>query len=606
MVEHDLYIVIKKDGTPGVWYMDGRAISSVIELLDNFIGESRKLKDEVFIHTLGLSKSAMIMLNDLYRLGYNIAATKLKAEMRVRDIRYRITDTQAYYIQAKTGCKSYITLQCVESVIGLKGMPETVVDAEDAMQLYHYTRDNFLAGKKRSENRILYSSASISRTLFNRQNPDFSRASTRLKKILIGGREYTRGELVEQWARPGVKGALCYVSELGRTYRGPGIVVDANSLYDYVACAYPMPSPTLVACGSGTPKKRYLNRALYYMILKADVTMTLKPDGIPCISADGERGNEYLTGCRQRTLTLTPADRDILYDNYSISYFSIKSYMVWTDGSQEFKKYITPLYEKKRTLPKGIQRDYVKSCLTGFIGTFARRVQKMDYNITLDDTDGILYGHREPVQPEEYYKRLKKAEGLAYINMAIVTGAKHYILSYIKKHPDRFLYCDTDSIHLKGTEMPDDIPISDKMGDFKIEETFDDCIYHGQKNYIHKVGPRIIPTISGIPKDTYFTTLEEVYDHSFEIKLITEDITTEEVYYKKELRSFVPEKEKSPEEKREEKDLEWYDTNIVMPQMMKNNLTEARAELWNRMVDSGEIHPTFEKAIAFLKTGQSS
>lgn len=600
MIEHDLYIVVKKDGTPGQWYMDENIISSLILMLDNAIGESRKAKEEVFIHMLGLSKCPMTILNNLYRMGYNVAMTKLKNEMRVRDIRYRMTPDQVYYIQVKTGYKSYVTLQCIESVIGLRNIPQTRKEAQEALKLYHYTRDSFLSGKKRSANRILYSAASISRTLFNASNNDFSRAATKTASVMINGHHYSRGQIVEKFCRPGVRGALCYVSEKGYSYRGPGIVLDANSLYDYIAIAYSMPSPHLIACGSGIPKRRFLNRALYYMIIKVEVSATLKPDGIACISADATRGNDYLPTMNKRILTLTPYDRDLLFDNYIISYYRIKSYMVWTNGSKEMRKYILPLYEKKRTLPKGIERDYVKSCLTGFIGTFARKVQKMDYNVTLDENDNILYGHRDPVTAEEYFSRLKKTEGLCHINMAIVSGARHYIIQFIKRHPDRFLYCDTDSLHLSGTDIPGDIPISDKLGDFKVEQVFDGCIYHGQKSYVHSVDGVVIPTISGIPKDTHFDTMEDVYTKPFNIKLITEDIYTGDIYYKAERRSFTPKVEKTIEEKRQEKSLEWYDTNVVIPKMMEEHRIDGFIAMWNKLVDEGHPHD-FDSAIKYIR-----
>lgn len=570
MIEKNISLVIeKKVNISGKYYVDGIPHGTdIVGMLEGLLKESRTAKQEVFVNFLGLSKCTLIVCNILYRFGYVPLSDVTKAEMHVKDYRYRITKNQTYYIQVKTGYKSFVTLQCVEPVIGLKQMPQTKEEAEKDLELYHYVRDSFLAGKKRSENRILYSSASISRTLFNSKNHDFAKSARLQGHITIGDKKYKRGYFCEKYNRPGTHGGMCYVSEKGYKYNGPGIVLDVNSLYDYVMCNTPMPTSALLKIGVGTMPKRYLNRKLYYTVQKVTVSASLKKDGVACIVADNSRGNEYMTHMCKRNLTLNQADRDLLFDNYNITYYRIKSYIVYQAGNSAYKKYIEPLYKQKKTLKKGIQRDYVKMCLVGFIGTFARKIHKMDYILNSTD-DEVLYGVNEPVSAEEYDDRLNKSDGLCYINNAVVSAGKKYIISYIKKHQGRFLYTDTDSIHLSGTEIPEDIPISDEMGDFKVEHTYTECAYHWQKEYCIKEDGIVKPTIAGTPKDTKFDAVSDPFTKNYNIKLISESVEDCDVSYREEPRK-CEEKVKTHEQRVQEEADEWIDNNRTMPKIWQH------------------------------------
>ena len=588
VIYKDCFITVPKDGSDGKLYYNNQPID-MIDMIDELIKLSKKGKNiEVFVSYLGFDHQYMTILNVLNRLGYTAQPDISKNDMRKGDMRFRIGEKSCYFVQFKTGAHNYVTMQCVDSVIGLKDIPETTDQAQKDMDLYHYTRDYFLKGKKKSETRILYSSASISRTLFNATCKAYSKSDLYMRRgfVTVDGVKYFRNVYTETWMRPGVHGGFNMVSDLGYKYEGDGIVLDVNSLYDYVACNEPLPLPRIEACGLGTPDVKWLDRDYHYTIMKVAVTAELKEDGIPCILGDGERfnGTGYLSKMNRRVLTLTPSDRDLLFDNYKVSYYRIKSYMVFTCSDRKFKRFIAPLYEKKRTLPKGPERDFVKSMLVGFLGTFGRRVYKYEY-VTETREDGNLYRARYNLTAQEYKTELKKCSGLAFVSAAITSSARKYIITWIKKCKDRFLYTDTDSIHLAGKEIPDFIPISDKLGEFKVEHTFSKCIYKGVKKYIFIEDGKIIPTIAGVPKDTfdridqvkchavdyekihkYMRTqkISALFDCNLPIKNIVEDIETQTVAYhsapvfmgaKKE----PAEKILTPEQKEAQRIKEWRD-----------------------------------------------
>lgn len=69
----------------------------------------------------------------------------------------------------------------------------------------------------------------------------------------------------------------------------------------------------------------------------------------------------------------------------------------------------------------------------------------------------------------------------------ITSYAREVLLSAVNNVWDRFLYCDTDSIHITGLEEPN-IPIHDKeLNHWKFEGEFIDAKYIGAKRYAEKM-----------------------------------------------------------------------------------------------------------------------
>lgn len=603
----DIYTILKKDGSPASLNVSRETSyqSDMLSILSDFLEGSRKEKAEYFVAFLGLKYYTTIIINFLYKMGYNLLANCAKNDLHVKDYRLRQTPNgQTYYIQIKTAKNGYVTFQGVDGVIGLKQLPENKEDALKAMSLYHYTRSTFLADCKNSETRLLFSSASISKTMFGRENPDYLGSLKYFKKLsLYVDKKETKKKPVnvflENFCRPGVHGGFCYLTHLGEQYHGPGIVVDNNSLYPFIASSGLIPMPSLEAHGYGTRGIReYIERPeRYYVIMKVTVTATLKDNGLPCISTDGDHNigrPHYLNNMKKRTLTLTPSDRRLLFSNYNITYYSVQEFIVFPCRRGLFKKYVEPKYEVKRTAAKGsIERDFIKLLINGFIGFFARDIYTTEYDYQMK---GDYIMPVKVMKPDaEIAKEVRNVSGACFINMAIVSQAKEMMVNIIKKHQDRFLYTDTDSIHLKGTQIPHDITISDKMGDFKVEHVFTDCCYKRQKNYLLVEDGHIIQCIAGTPKDILDHQQEypridyryinnaikhlhigALYNKPVLSYTIEKDISTGDIFY-----SFYPTllcrdykkhkiHEKTPKEIHQEKNDEWIDNNIIMPKIWKH------------------------------------
>lgn len=501
VIYRTLSIYVPRDGTPMVTYYEGHK-ADLTESIKKAVEESRLMKAEIFIHFLGLSRLYTSVANILSDMGYDMTVPKrTKKSMRVKDCRYRITDKTCFYLQVKTGYRSYITFQCMESVIGETNMPNSEQDMKDMVELYNYTRKEFLKGIKRSETRILYSSSTISRTLFGRKNRYFAICEA---KFIRNKKANSR---IEKFIRPCIHGGINFVSDLGKKYTGDGVVLDCNSLYpDQSVNAPKLPDIYFETMGIGDIPKRYtIYPPGWYIFRKVKVSAVLKPDGIACIQSDGRKSiftGRYLKRMQKEVLTLSEADYQMLLENYDIKKIKICAYCIFSTSQNNFTQYINDIYNKKRT-STGIKRQYYKMLLNGLIGTFAKKIYTNRVSFVQDDKTGLLMPIKKQLSEEEQEKQLEKCSGLVFLNAAIVSAARLKMVRLIKKCGDRFLYTDTDSIHLSGKEIPDFIKISDDLGDFKIEHTFEKCLYKDIKNYVIVENGKILITIAGIPKDTF-------------------------------------------------------------------------------------------------------
>lgn len=603
----DIYMTMAKDGTPAKLNVSRETFKGgVQDILEGLLEGSQADKAEYFVAFLGLRYYCTIMINILYNMGYKMHQGN-KNDLKKDEYRVRQSPNgESYYLQVKTGYKSFVTFQCVETVIGLKQAPETSEEAIKALSLYHYTRDEFLKGLKKAETRILYSSASISKTMFQREYPGYIADINDLRHRKIAGAPANR--FLEDFCRPCVHGGICQMSYLGSQYRGEGVVLDVNSLYPDIAAHGVIPIPAIEKYGTGSDGLvEYVRKqSRYYIIMKVVVSAKLKKGGLPCICSDSNNTigkPQYLSTMKKRKLTLTPSDRHLLFSNYNITYYSIQEYVVFPAYKGYLKKYIEPRYEIKRAAVKGSpERDFVKLVLNGFIGFFARSIYTTEYEY--EERDGYIIPTKVQRSPEAIEKDHANVSGACFINAAIVSQAREKMVNIIKRHLDRFLYTDTDSLHLAGVVVPDDIPISDKLGDFKIEHVFEKCYYKGQKRYLLIEGGEVVQCVAGIAKDAlkhqatlkgvdsryiaralHMGRLGRLYRKPIATYVTSIDISSASVCYE-----FVPamlagspdKHDKSHEERKIEADMEWGDN-----QRMKRAFKMRKHLAWERQLIEG-------------------
>ena len=94
--------------------------------------------------------------------------------------------------------------------------------------------------------------------------------------------------------------------------------------------------------------------------------------------------------------------------------------------------------------------------------------------------------------------------------------ARRELLFAILDNRERFVYCDTDSLHLLGTEQPNNIPIHDKeLCHWKVEGTFTRAKHLRAKAYVWDLNGKFSVTCAGMPDDVKALVTWDNFEYGF-------------------------------------------------------------------------------------------
>lgn len=277
-----------------------------------------------------------------------------------------------------------------------------------------------------------------------------------------------------------------------------GIVLDVNSLYPAMMYYKPLPY--------GEPKfyhGRYEednDYPLYIQVLTC--TFKLKPDHIPTVQIKGSLAfvsTEYLEDSHGEivTLALTSPDLELLLTHYNLGYVDWVCGWKFKASNKAFRGYIDKWIGVKNEATisgnKG-KRAIAKLMLNSLYGKFATNP---------------IGRSKIPVYEEGLIKyKLGEAEERKpiYVPVAafITAWGRYTTITSAQKVYNRFIYADTDSLHLEGTEFPEGLDIDDvKLGAWKVESKFSRARFLHQKCYIEDIDNELKITCAGMPKSCY-------------------------------------------------------------------------------------------------------
>lgn len=278
-----------------------------------------------------------------------------------------------------------------------------------------------------------------------------------------------------------------------------GIILDVNSLYPYVMY------DKLLPFGQGLPfKGKYIYDKLYPLyILQVQLDFEIKPDHLPCIQIRDSFFNsrEWLTSSKNEypVLTLTNIDWELIQKHYNL--FNVEYIGGWKFKANRdiFKTYIN--YWNNEKVNASIEnnagkRNIAKLMLNSLYGKFGSKPYVRNKEPFFDNKGYLHYKNTE----------LEEKDTL-YVPMAsfITAYAREKTISTAQKLYSRFLYSDTDSIHLTGHEKPD-IEIHDtELGAWAYENKFIRARYLGAKCYyqdlVNESDGEVINsvTVAGLP-----------------------------------------------------------------------------------------------------------
>lgn len=300
--------------------------------------------------------------------------------------------------------------------------------------------------------------------------------------------------------RQSYKGGFTYANPLyAEKEIGTGIVLDVNSLYPSVMYYKPLPygEPKYFE-GEYKPDRLY---KLYVQILTCN--FELKPGHIPTIQLKHSFSflpTEYITSSKgiDITLCLTSVDLELFFEHYNV--FNVVYHCGWCFKSSTilFKDYIDKWYgvKEQATIDGNLPlRAIAKLMLNSLYGKFAVNPHVTNKIPFLKPDGSIGYALGDPDTRKPLY---------IPIGSFITAWARDTTIRAAQKIYPRFLYADTDSLHLIGTDTPENLDISPtRLGAWKLESTFTRAKFLRAKTYIEEINGNLKVTCAGLPESLH-------------------------------------------------------------------------------------------------------
>ena len=325
-------------------------------------------------------------------------------------------------------------------------------------------------------------------------------------KCMVGGDKAFRkvfpvlDENVDAFCRKAYRGGFTYCDPRRASQEvGEGIVFDVNSLYPSVmhCCdgqSLPVYEPVWFD-GQYEPDQDY---PLWIAVLTCE--FKLKPDHIPCIQLKGNARfcqTEYLSDSHGLvTWAVTNVDWELITRQYDVKNVMWGGGFKFRASQHQFVDYIDKWTEKKieagKAGNKGM-RTQAKLMLNSLYGKFATRRTVESRYPTINEEGALSYVDLPPESSDGIYLP---------VGVFVTSWARFKTVTSCQAVYDRFLYADTDSMHLIGTEVPDGIDVDEyRLGAWKLESHFTRAKFIRSKCYMELMEEEEIPTVhvAGMP-----------------------------------------------------------------------------------------------------------
>ena len=287
------------------------------------------------------------------------------------------------------------------------------------------------------------------------------------------------------------KGGFTYVNP---KYQGrllhDGITLDINSLYPsrMYDCVLPYGYPVYFECEiPDEPPEPLDGYPLFMVKMRGD--FELKAGHIPCLQLKKNRyyaQTEYLSSSKVKNADgsmvyarpefwLTSVDLALFLDHYDTINMEYLCGWRFKGATGMFKAYIDYWMHIKETTTGG-RRQLAKLMLNGLYGKFASNPHSKKKTPYLDEDGIVKYEFTEEELREPVYTAM---------GAFITAYARDKTIRSAQSVYDRFIYADTDSLHLVGTDIPEDLDIHPtKLGAWKHEGTWLSATFIRCKTYI--------------------------------------------------------------------------------------------------------------------------
>ena len=279
--------------------------------------------------------------------------------------------------------------------------------------------------------------------------------------------------LMDTHLRASYKGGYVYVNPLyqNKVLNEKCASYDVNSMYPYIMRTKALPY--------GIPE--YRTNVLDYdglWIAHMSLSATLKEGRLPCIQIKNDarfNPREYVSDTGGYIdMWVTSVDYRLIKLMYDIDVEQVYGGYCFNSRVGMFNDYIDFNMQGKIDAKNPGERYNYKLYLTNLYGKFGQKIEgKKKVPRLIDDEVHYITIDDKPREP-------------VYTAIAsfVTAYAREYLLTNALNFGDRFIYSDTDSIKVIGTDTPDNMFIDDtELGAFKQEYVFDKSIFIRPKTY---------------------------------------------------------------------------------------------------------------------------
>ena len=268
---------------------------------------------------------------------------------------------------------------------------------------------------------------------------------------------------------------------------GPGRTYDVNSMYPSILRDEPLP------CGKPLPYYDGLPDAGYW-VARATVSFRLKPGGIPCIqlkNTPGYRGSEHLKTGESVTLSFTNIDYQLFQELYDFEIEVLQWCYTFHTCTHVFDAYIEKWGRIKES-STGVKRQLAKLHLNSLYGKFGNAPSLGSRTPVIDDAGDVHYVPGPSTEDEPNYVPLA---------VFVTSIARDRVIRAAIACGDRFLYADTDSLHVEGDRPVEGLDVDDnRLGAWAHEASFMYGVYNRSKQYGEVIDGKHVIHMAGAPE----------------------------------------------------------------------------------------------------------
>lgn len=282
---------------------------------------------------------------------------------------------------------------------------------------------------------------------------------------------------VDDYIRRAYRGGWTYVNPIFQDKILEGVCVyDINSMYPskmkdkYIPFGEPKffkgkPKPTKYQC--------YICRVM--------ISFEIKEGHLPTIQLKNSyffNETEYIESSNgyEIEMTLTNIDLKLIFKQYNVKSIKYLDGYYFRKCRGLFNSFVDSLMEIKENSVGGrrfLAKRRMNSCY-GKTATSPRRRKKIP--VISNGVLGFVLSEEEVGEPE-----------YTAIGIFVTSHARYDIICDAQANYDRFIYCDTDSLHLLSLDSPPNLPIhKSKLGYYKLEKEVKKAIFLRSKTYIEE------------------------------------------------------------------------------------------------------------------------